>query len=81
MFLGILAIQIQSVAVGWQIYNIARTPLALGYVGLFLMLALTRPAVISSFYATLALFGAARAGGFELLHLSDIETSAGANSV
>jgi MFS family permease len=34
VFLGILAIQIQSVAVGWQIYAIARTPMALGYVGL-----------------------------------------------
>jgi MFS family permease len=29
-----LANQIQSVAVAWQIYEIARTPLALGYVGL-----------------------------------------------
>lgn len=99
-FLAILAIQIQSVAVGWQIYSIAHTPLALGYVGLFqflpmmactipaghladrfdrrlilvtsyllaaiaagcfLMLALTRTAVIWPFYAVLALFGAARA--------------------
>jgi MFS family permease len=34
VFLGILAIQIQSVAVGWQIYAIARSPMALGYVGL-----------------------------------------------
>jgi hypothetical protein len=76
VFLGILAIQIQSVAVSWQIYSIARSPLALGYVGLFQMLALARPAVIWPFYATLALFGAARAGGFELFHLSDIETGA-----
>jgi MFS family permease len=29
-----LATQIQAVAVGWQIYAIARNPLALGYVGL-----------------------------------------------
>jgi MFS family permease len=100
VFLGILAIQIQSVAVSWQIYSIARTPLALGYVGLFqflpmmaftlpaghladrfdrrmilalsylveavaaamfLALAIARPAAIWPFYATLALFGAARA--------------------
>jgi MFS family permease len=99
-FLAILAIQIQSVAVSWQIYSIAHTPLALGYVGLFqflpmmactipaghladrfdrrlilvisyllaalaagcfLILALTRTAVIWPFYAVLALFGAARA--------------------
>ncbi|MGB0059138.1 MFS transporter [Candidatus Binatus sp.] len=99
-FLAILAIQIQSVAVSWQVYGIARTPLALGYVGLFqfipmmactipaghladrvdrrlilvgsyllsaiaaggfLMLALTRTAVIWPFYAVLTLFGAARA--------------------
>src|SRR5579863_7126739 len=47
VFLGILAIQIQSVAVGWQIYAIARSPMALGYVGLaqFLpMMACTIPA-------------------------------------
>src|SRR5271167_1226420 len=99
-FLAILAMQIQSVAVSWQIYSIARTPLALGYVGLvqflpmmactipaghladrfdrrlilvisyllaaiaaggFLLLALTRTAVIWPFYAVLALFGVARA--------------------
>jgi len=39
--------QIQSVAVSWQIYGIARTPLALGYVGLFQflpMMACTIPA-------------------------------------
>jgi MFS family permease len=34
VFLAALANQIQSVAVAWQIYEIARTPLALGYVGL-----------------------------------------------
>ena len=99
-FLAILAIQIQSVAVSWQVYSIAQTPLALGYVGLFqflpmmactipaghladrfdrrlilvssyllaaiaaggfLMLALTRIAVVWPFYAVLALFGSARA--------------------
>src|SRR5271155_5497673 len=46
-FLAILAMQIQSVAVSWQIYSIARTPLALGYVGLFQfipMMACTIPA-------------------------------------
>ena len=47
LFLGTLAIQIQSVAVGWQVYNITSSPLALGYVGLaqFLpMAACTLPA-------------------------------------
>ncbi len=47
VFLGILAIQIQSVAVSWQIYAIAHSPMALGYVGLsqFLpMMACTLPA-------------------------------------
>lgn len=34
VFLGTLAIQIQSVAVSWQIYAIARNPMALGYAGL-----------------------------------------------
>ncbi len=34
VFLGILAVQIQSVAVSWQIYNISHSTLALGYVGL-----------------------------------------------
>ena len=46
-FLAILALQIQSVAVSWQIYAIARTPLALGYAGLFQflpMMACTIPA-------------------------------------
>jgi MFS family permease len=46
-FLAILAMQIQSVAVSWQIYGIARTPLALGYAGLFQflpMMACTIPA-------------------------------------
>ena len=33
-FLSTIAMQIQSVAVGWQVYEIARTPLALGFVGL-----------------------------------------------
>ncbi len=46
-FMAILAMQIQSVAVSWQIYAIARTQLALGYVGLFQflpMMACTIPA-------------------------------------
>jgi MFS family permease len=34
VFAAALANQIQSVAVAWQIYEIARSPLALGYVGL-----------------------------------------------
>ncbi len=33
-FLSTIAMQVQSVAIGWQIYDIARTPLALGLVGL-----------------------------------------------
>jgi MFS family permease len=46
-FLATAAMQVQSVAIGWQIYEIERTPLALGLVGLcqFLpMFALTLPA-------------------------------------
>ena len=34
-FLGSLGIQIELVAVSWQIYAITRSPLALGYAGLF----------------------------------------------
>jgi MFS family permease len=33
-FLSTIAMMVQSVAVGWQVYDIARTPLALGLVGL-----------------------------------------------
>ena len=33
-FISVLAIQVQSVAIGWQIYDIARTPWSLGLVGL-----------------------------------------------
>jgi MFS family permease len=33
-FISTSAMQIQSVAIGWQIYDMARTPLALGLVGL-----------------------------------------------
>ena len=33
-FLATVAMQVQSVAIGWQIYDIERTPLALGLVGL-----------------------------------------------
>lgn len=36
--LAALAMQIQTVAVGWQVYEIANDPLALGYVGLALFL-------------------------------------------
>src|SRR5437868_15331274 len=46
-FISTLAIQIQSVAIGWQIYDMEHTPLALGLVGLcqFLpMFLLTLPA-------------------------------------
>ena len=46
-FLGTVAMQVQSVAIGWQIYEMERTPLALGLVGLcqFLpMFLLTLPA-------------------------------------
>jgi len=79
-FLAILGVQIQSVAVSWQIYSIARTPLALGYVGLFQflpMMACTIPAghladrvdrklilVVSN------LFTAVAAGGFLMLALT-----------
>ncbi|MEQ8377804.1 MFS transporter [Parvibaculum sp.] len=46
-FLGTLGMLIQSVAVGWQVYDITESPLALGYVGLaqFLpMVLMTLPA-------------------------------------
>ena len=46
-FVSTIAIQVQSVAIGWQIYDMERTPLALGLVGLcqFLpMFLLTLPA-------------------------------------
>src|SRR5580692_2036033 len=33
-FLSTCAMQVQSVAIGWQIYDMVRTPLALGLVGL-----------------------------------------------
>lgn len=33
-FLGTVAMMVQSVAIGWQIYDMERTPLALGLVGL-----------------------------------------------
>ena len=33
-FITTMAIQVQSVAIGWQIYDMARTPFALGLVGL-----------------------------------------------
>ena len=46
-FISTIAMQVQSVAIGWQIYDMERTPLALGLVGLcqFLpMFLLTLPA-------------------------------------
>ncbi len=46
-FLANLSIQMQSVAVGWQVYDVTRDPLALGYVGLSVFLpvaGLTLPA-------------------------------------
>lgn len=46
-FLSTVAMQIQSVALGWQIYDMVRSPLALGLVGLFQfvpMFLLTLPA-------------------------------------
>ena len=46
-FIATCAMQVQSVAIGWQIYDMARTPLALGLVGIcqFLpMFLLTLPA-------------------------------------
>jgi hypothetical protein len=39
-FLATIAIMIQSVAVAWQVYDLVREPLALGYVGLFQFLPL-----------------------------------------
>src|SRR5271167_4921287 len=79
-FLAILAAQIQSVAVSWQIYSIARTPLALGYVGLvqFLpMMACTIPAghLADRFDRRLILvvsnlFTAIASGGFLMLALT-----------
>src|SRR5579859_879596 len=46
-FLASIAVMVQSVAIGWQVYDMERTPLALGLVGLcqFVpMFALTLPA-------------------------------------
>ncbi len=39
-FFATIAMMIQSVAVAWQVYDLARNPLALGYVGLFQFLPL-----------------------------------------
>ncbi|HZC46090.1 MAG TPA: MFS transporter, partial [Candidatus Acidoferrum sp.] len=79
-FLAILAAQIQSVAVSWQIYSIARTPMALGYVGLFQflpMMACTIPAghLADRFDRKLILvvsnlFTAVASGGFLMLALA-----------
>jgi MFS family permease len=64
-FLSTVAMQVQSVAIGWQIYNIANTPLALGLVGAcqFLpMFLLTLPAgEISDRYDQRKVFAAALA--------------------
>jgi MFS family permease len=46
-FLGTIGVQMQSVAIGWQVYDLTHAPIALGFVGLaqFLpMLLLTLPA-------------------------------------
>jgi len=40
VFLATIAMMIQSVAVAWQVYDLVREPLALGYVGLFQFLPL-----------------------------------------
>src|SRR5271166_1478766 len=79
-FLAILASQIQSVAVSWQIYSIAGTPMALGYVGLFQflpMMACTIPAghIADRFDRKLILvvsnlFTAVASGGFLTLALT-----------
>jgi len=64
-FLATVAMQVQSVAIGWQIYDIERTPLALGLVGAcqFLpMFLLTLPAgEISDRYDQRQVFAAALA--------------------
>ena len=45
VFLATIAMMIQSVAVAWQVYDLVREPLALGYVGLFQFLPLALFAV------------------------------------
>jgi MFS family permease len=40
-FIGTLSMLIMSVAVGWQVYDITESPLALGYVGLAQFLPMT----------------------------------------
>ncbi|HTP81564.1 MAG TPA: MFS transporter [Alphaproteobacteria bacterium] len=37
-FLSTASMQMQSVAVGWQVYDLTQDPIALGYVGLFMFL-------------------------------------------
>jgi MFS family permease len=81
--LSTLAVQIQSVAVGWQIYALSHDPLSLGVVGLaqFLpMLALTLPAGDladrlnrRSILTVSCLLGAAVAAGFLLLTVCKVE--------
>lgn len=79
-FLAILAAQIQSVAVSWQIYSIARTPLALGYVGLFQFLPVMACTIPAGHFAdrfdrklilvVSNLFTAVASGGFLMLALT-----------
>lgn len=78
-FIATVAVQVQSVAIGWQIYDMERTPLALGLVGLcqFVpMFLLTLPAgdITDRFnqrrvYALAALLQAACSALFLLLSL------------
>ena len=42
-FATTLGTQIQSVAIGWQVYDITRDPVALGYVGLSIFLPMAEP--------------------------------------
>jgi hypothetical protein len=53
--------QMQSVAIGWYLYDVTRDPLSLGYAALFLYLVVAHTALTAPFYAVLALSGAARA--------------------
>jgi len=84
-FLSTVAIQVQSVAIGWQIYDMERTPLALGLVGLcqFLpMFLLTLPAgdITDRFnqrrvYSLAALLQAVCSGLFLLLSIFSPNTA------
>jgi len=84
-FLSTMAMQVQSVAIGWQIYNMVRTPLALGLVGLCQfapMFLLTLPAgEISDRFDQRRVFSAAAAmqatasAMFLLLSLAGVRSS------